>query len=106
MAIASEAVLTALDFYIRNGGGSRGARSICDPAGALTPITQNGPLTEFCFLPERPGDRENRIFVRCENGLFSCEARPIRRRARVDPAFFERDWPRFLSGAIYGRSAS
>jgi succinate dehydrogenase / fumarate reductase, flavoprotein subunit len=105
MAIASEAVLTAVDFYIRNGGGSRGARAICDPAGALTPITQNGPLTEFRFLPERAGDREHRIFVRYENGRFSCEVRPIRRRARADPPFFERDWPRFLSGAIYGRSA-
>ena len=104
MAIASEAVLTALDFYIRGGGGSRGARAICDPAGELTPMTQNGPLTEFRFLPERAADRETRIFVRYENGRFSCEVRPIRRRARDDPAFFERDWPRFLSGAIYGRS--
>jgi succinate dehydrogenase/fumarate reductase flavoprotein subunit len=105
MAVASEAVLTALDFYIRNGGGSRGARAICDPKGALTPITQNGPLTEFRFLPERAGDRENRIFVRYENARFSCEVRPIHRRKRTDAAFFERDWPRFLSGAIYGRSA-
>ena len=105
MAIASEAVLTALDFYIRGGGGSRGARAICDPAGELTPMTQEGPLTQFSFLPERALDRENRIFVRYENGVFSCEVRPICRRARDDRAFFERDWPRFLSGAIYGRSA-
>jgi succinate dehydrogenase/fumarate reductase flavoprotein subunit len=105
MAIASEAVLTALDFYIQGGGGSRGARAICDPKGELTPMTQSGPLTEFRFLPERAGDRENRIFVRYENARFSCEVRPIRRRKRTDAAFFERDWPRFLSGAIYGRSA-
>jgi hypothetical protein len=104
MAIASEAVLTALDFYIQGGGGSRGARAICDPKGELTPRTQNGPLAEFRFLPERKQDRESRIFVRYENRRFSCEARPIRRRARDDPASFERDWPRFLSGAIYGRS--
>ena len=104
MAIASEAVLTALDFYIQGGGGSRGARAICDPAGELTPMTQSGPLTEFRFLPERKRDRETRIFVRYENGRFSCEVRPIRRRARDDPAFFERDWPRFLSGAIYGQT--
>jgi hypothetical protein len=104
MAIASEAVLTALDFYIQGGGGSRGARAICDPTGELAPTTRYGPLTEFRFLPERAPDRETRIFVRYENGRFSCEVRPIRRRARDDPAFFERDWPRFLSGAIYGRS--
>ncbi len=104
MAITSEAVLTALDFYIQGGGGSRGARAICDPTGELAPMTQNGPLAEFCFLPERKQDRETRIFVHYENGRFSCQVRPIRRRARDDPAFFERDWPRFLSGAIYGRS--
>ena len=104
MAIASEAVLTALDFYIQGGGGSRGARAICDPAGEWTPMTQTGALAEFRFLPERKQDREVRIFVRYDNGRFSCEVRPIRRRARDDPAFFERDWPRFLTGAIYGRS--
>jgi hypothetical protein len=104
MAIASEAVLTALDFYIQGGGGSRGARAICDPKGELTPMTQTGALSEFSFLPERKQDRETRIFVRYDNGRFSCEVRPIRRRARDDPTSFERDWPRFLSGAIYGRS--
>jgi succinate dehydrogenase/fumarate reductase flavoprotein subunit len=104
MAIASEAVLTALDFYIQRGGGSRGARAICDPTGELAPMTQDGALSEFCFLPERKQDRENRIFVRYHDGRFSCEVRPIRRRVRDDPAFFERDWPRFLSGAIYRRS--
>jgi succinate dehydrogenase/fumarate reductase flavoprotein subunit len=103
MAIASEAVLTALDFYIQGGGGSRGARAICDPKGELTPLTQKGALSEFRFLPELAADRDARIFVRYENGRFSCEIRPIRRRPRDDPAFFERDWPRFLSGAIYDR---
>lgn len=103
MAIASEAVLTALDFYIQGGGGSRGARAICDPKGELTPLTQKGALSEFRFLPERAADRDARILVHYENGRFSCETRPIRRRPRDDPAFFERDWPRFLSGAIYDR---
>ena len=30
-----------------------------------------------------------------------CEARPVRRRDRGDKPFFERDWPDFLTGAIY-----
>ena len=62
MAIASEAVLTALDFYIQGGGGSRGARAICDPKGELTPLTQKGALSEFRFLPERAADRERQDF--------------------------------------------
>ena len=33
MALVSEAVLTALDAYLSEGGGSRGARAICDPGG-------------------------------------------------------------------------
>ncbi len=101
MAIASEAVLTALDHYIRSGGGSRGARAICDPGGELTPMTPDGPLTEFRFLAERACDREARVFVRYENGRFFCDARPTRRRHRDHSAFFERDWPHFLNGAIY-----
>ncbi len=88
MAIASEAVLTALDFYIQGGGGSRGARAICDPTGELTPMTQTGALSEFRFLPERKQDRESRIFVRYENGRFSCEVRPIRRRRARRSGFF------------------
>jgi succinate dehydrogenase/fumarate reductase flavoprotein subunit len=101
MAFASEAVLTALDYYIRAGGGSRGARAICDPNGELTPMAQGGPLTEFRFLAERAHDRETRIFVRYANAGFCCETRSIRRRKRDDSAFFERDWPHFLTGAIY-----
>ena len=39
MALASEAVLAALDHFIRNGGGSRGARAIRDPEGESLPLT-------------------------------------------------------------------
>ena len=38
MALVSEAVLTALDAFLGRGGGSRGARAICDPAGSAVPI--------------------------------------------------------------------
>ena len=82
----SEAVLAALDVYIQEGGGSRGARAICDPTGELAPLTQDGALSEFRFLPERKQDRENRIFVRYEDGRFlrgpansPARARTIRR---------------------------
>ena len=36
-ALLSEAVLTALAFYIERGGGSRGARAICAPDGRSRP---------------------------------------------------------------------
>ena len=87
MAIASEAVLTALDFYIQGGGGSRGARAICDPKGELTPLTQKGALSEFRFLPERAADRDARIFVSLrerplflrDSGRFAAARATIRR---------------------------
>jgi len=104
MALVSEAVLTALDFYIQSGGGSRGARAICDAQGELAPLSRGGPLTDYRLRAERRQDRDEKIFVRYDQGRFVCEARPIRRRDRSNPPFFERDWPYFLNGAIYRAS--
>jgi hypothetical protein len=101
MALVSEAVLTALDAYIASGGGSRGARAILDPSGALTPATRLGALDAYRFRAERAEDRTRKIFVRLVGNVFVCETRPIRRRNRTKSANFERDWGRFLSGAIF-----
>ena len=100
-ALLSEAVLTALAFYIEQGGGSRGARTICDPAGDAVPESRAEPLAAFRFLSERDRDRAEQIFVRLQGGRFVCTPRPIRRRDRGDAPFFERDWPDFLTGDIY-----
>ena len=82
MAIASEAVLAALSFYIERGGGSRGARTICSPDGNQVPLARTGPLTEFRFRSERAEDRAEQIPVRLEGDRFTCGARPVRRRDR------------------------
>ncbi len=100
-ALLSEAVLTALVFYIARGGGSRGARAICAPDGAHVPEARAGAIEDVRFVPERAEDRAEQIHVRLEAGGFVCESRPIRRRARDARPFFERDWPDFLTGAIY-----
>jgi succinate dehydrogenase/fumarate reductase flavoprotein subunit len=100
MALCSEAVLAALDAYIRGGGGSRGARALCDPEGSATPQSRLGPLQDYRFVAERAEDRERQIVVRREAERFVCETRTIRRRDRAK-AYFERDWPEFLSGGIY-----
>jgi succinate dehydrogenase/fumarate reductase flavoprotein subunit len=101
MALCSEAVLTALGAYIEAGGGSRGARVLCDPEGEATPQSRLGPLSDYRFRGERESERERQIVVRREGEGFHCEARPIRRRDRTRTAYFERDWPEFLSGGIY-----
>jgi succinate dehydrogenase / fumarate reductase flavoprotein subunit len=101
MALASEAVLTALDAYLSRGGGSRGARAICDPNGSNVPITRTGPLEAFRFRTERKQDRDEKIAIRFENGAFTCSFQRVRRHDHSQAAYFERDWAEFLTGAIY-----
>ncbi len=104
-ALLSEAVLTALVFYIAQGGGSRGARAICAPDGTHVPDARTGAVEDVRFVSERAEHRAEQIHVRLDAGAFVCEARPIRRRDRDRKAFFERDWPDFLTGAIYDGAA-
>jgi hypothetical protein len=101
MAIASEAVLTSLAFYLERGGGSRGARAVCSPDGDRVPQARSGSLENLRFIPERDKDRGEQIHVRLEGTSFVCEARPIRHRDRDFSPFFERDWPDYLTGAIH-----
>ena len=101
MAVASEAVLTALDAYLSRGGGSRGARAICDPNGSDVPITRAGPLEAFRFRAERTQDRTEKVAIRFESGAFKCSFQQVRRHDHSQAAYFERDWAEFLTGAIF-----
>jgi succinate dehydrogenase / fumarate reductase flavoprotein subunit len=105
-ALLSEAVLTALAFYVARGGGSRGARAICASEGDRVPEARIGKLEDVRFVSERTEDRAEQIHVRFDAGVFVCEARPVRRLNRDDKPFFERDWPDFLTGAIHDPSPS
>ena len=101
MALASEAVLTALDHYIAAGGGSRGARAILDPEGDGLPISAKGPLEAVRFRSERPADRDRQILLRRDDNGFRVTERPTRSINQAERPFFERDWPAWLTGAIY-----
>ena len=101
MAQASEAVLAALDFYIANGGGSRGARAICDPDGTALPEARTGSLPEVRFRPERENDKHAQILVRMQDGRMIITTRPNRALDENAKSFFERDWPAWLTGGIY-----
>jgi succinate dehydrogenase / fumarate reductase flavoprotein subunit len=100
-ALASEAVLAALDFYIARGGGSRGARTVCDREGDQVPLARTGPLEDFRFRSERAQDRGEQIIVRLEGERFILRTRPLRPSGGGERPFFERHWPDFLTGAIY-----
>jgi hypothetical protein len=101
MALASEAVLTALDRFIAEGGGSRGARAICDPAGESLPETAQGPLEAFRFRRERPDHRGEQIALSLDGDGFRLATRPNRPFDETARPFFERDWPDWLTGRIY-----
>lgn len=101
MALASEAVLAALDHYISNGGGSRGARAICDPEGDGLPMSSQGPLEDVRFRKEREQHKAEQILVRMEGGKMMLSTRPNRHFDGAEKAFFERDWPAWLTGRIY-----
>lgn len=101
-ALASEAVLAALDHYLAQGGGSRGARAVCDAAGTEVPMSRGGPLEAYRFRPEREADRQVQLRVRREGDAWLVQAQPLRRLPAGERPFFEKDWPDFLTGAIYG----
>ena len=101
MALASEAVLAALDHYIAIGGGSRGARAICDPAGDATPMAKSGPLQDVRFRIEREQDKGEQILVRLVGSELQISIRPNRSLDEAAKPFFERDWPAWLTGAVF-----
>ena len=100
-ALTSEAVLAALQHYVASGGGSRGARVLCAPAGTLVPDTRLGPLEEYRFLPEQPADRDRQVRVRYVDGRFEVREAALRGLEGLEEIFFEKDWARFLAGRIY-----
>ncbi|MBB4478731.1 FAD-binding protein [Rhizobium etli] len=105
MALASEAVLSALDFFIRNGGGSRGARAICDAEGESLPYANAGPLEEYRFRKEREAHRDEQIVVRLDGDELRLSTRSNRNFDESARSFFERDWPAWLTGRIYDLGA-
>ena len=105
MALASEAVLTALDHYIGHGGGSRGARAICDPNGECLPDSVHGPLPDVRFRAERDADKHSQLRVRL-NGTDMIVSEVPNRVYGGDKSFFERDWPAWLTGGIYDRESA
>ncbi|MCB1518383.1 MAG: FAD-binding protein [Hyphomicrobiaceae bacterium] len=101
MALASEAVLAALAHYVGEGGGSRGARAIRDPAGKYVPEGPNGPIEEFRFRGEVAAHRDAQITVRYDGNKFEVFTRPIRGFDENARSFFERDWPDWLTGRTF-----
>ncbi len=101
-ALLSEAVLAALDHYIRDSGGSRGARMLCSADGSNTPSSREGDLDQYRFRAESTPHRQEKILLRYrpETGMeiFKRPLRPIEDTGKI---YFEKNWRAFLTGAIY-----
>ncbi|WP_319243434.1 FAD-binding protein [uncultured Propionivibrio sp.] len=101
-ALLSEAVLAALDFYVRDGGGSRGARMLCDRAGVPVPSSRLGELEEFRIRPENTAHRTEKILLRYRPGHgFEISKRALRGIEDTGKIYFEKNWGAYLTGAIY-----
>ncbi|WPJ96953.1 FAD-binding protein [Coraliomargarita algicola] len=96
MVWVSEAVLTALDYYIQNGGGSRGARAICASDGTRCPDASHEDLTRFRFVEEQAKDREEKLIVSREGDGISVHALPVDLKPEVKREFFEKGWGPYL----------
>ncbi|MCB9994608.1 MAG: FAD-binding protein [Hyphomicrobiaceae bacterium] len=101
LALASEAVLAALAHYVSGGGGSRGARAILDSAGAVAPVGPQGPIEELRFREEHVAQRDEQIVVQMTDGKFEVSTRQLPKREEDSRPFFERDWPDWLTGAVF-----
>lgn len=101
MALTSEAVLAALEHYVRNGGGSRGARLICSKSGTEVPRTRLGTLDDYRFVVERDSDRGQQIHVRFHDGQIEVSERSVRGMEDPGAFYFEKNWAPFLTGLIY-----
>lgn len=100
-ALASQAILEALAFYVARGGGSRGARVICHAQGECVPVTRTGVLEQYRFIKERAVDKGEQIFVSYQGAAFTLRTQPLRAFSQHERPFFECNWPDFLSGRIY-----
>jgi len=103
LALASEAVFAALNYYLEHGGGSRGARAYLAKDGTKVPDSQHGALHEYRFREERIVDRENKLVLRWHGDGFNIDQRPLRTIEDLDRIFFEKNWSHYLAGSIYHR---
>jgi succinate dehydrogenase/fumarate reductase flavoprotein subunit len=96
MTYVSEAVLAALDYYIQNGGGSRGARAICVEDGPQCPEAHVEDLSRFRFVEEQAEDKQEKLIVSLEDGVFRVSSLPVDLTPSVEREFFEKGWGPYL----------
>ena len=64
-------------------------------------MAKSGPLDEVRFRKERAQDQAEQILVRLVEGKMQISTRPNRSFDETAKPFFERDWPAWLTGAVF-----
>ena len=63
--------------------------------------SKTGPLEAYRFLPERETDRQRQIRVRYDGAGLAVREIALRDLEGLESIYFEKNWPAFLTGAIY-----
>jgi succinate dehydrogenase/fumarate reductase flavoprotein subunit len=100
-ALTSEALLTALQYYAKNGGGSRGARAMCSSHGEVTPEARNVDLSEFKFIQEKDEHKEHKLVLKRSGEDWNIEEVSLRDMESPSKIFFEKNWAPYLTDHIY-----
>ena len=101
LALTAEAVLGTLVHYVEEGGGSRGARAYVARDGEVTIVTQQGPLEDVRYRPERPEHREYKITLRWNGDGFTVSHAPLREIEDLNRIFFEKNWGDYLTDHLH-----
>ncbi len=101
LSLVSEAVLMAMDHYIKQGGGSRGARAYCSANGTVAPQARSCDLSAYSYVEEKDEHKSHKLVLQFDGDSFSINEAAI--RDHEDPAiiFFEKNWSHYLTGGIY-----
>lgn len=93
----ARAIASSMDFYLKQGGGSRGARIVCDKNSSLKPVAKAVDLSEFSLLEERAADKDWIITSKFEDGDFKTSQRAVRQDLDINNSSFEAQWNEFLT---------
>ncbi len=102
LALTSVAFLTALDYYIENGGGSRGSYVILDPDGDRE-IALGASSDVLRYRSENRALRDEILEIRlrpeaqCEFSVYPVPVRPL----PADESWFETTWAAHRRGEVY-----
>ena len=100
-ALTAEAVLLALNHYVSQGGGSRGARAYCAADGVDVPQARTKDLSKFRFRREKTEHRTHKLGVRLVGDALQVRELPLRPLDDLGRIFFEKNWGNYLTGTIH-----